>query len=199
MFKVLEPFFLAFIPLFVAVDAIGNIPLFISLVNNLGTKARERVIAESVRTAAAVAVLFMLIGKLVLRFLGITISDFQIAGGLLLFVISLRLLFPGASKMPLYGEKEKDVGVFPLGMPLITGPAVLTTTLIMLDSYGIVPSMVSLALNMLIVWFTLKKADFLIKFFGEGGTRAFSKIIYILLAAIGVMMVRRGVTGVIFP
>ena len=199
MFKVLEPFFLAFIPLFVAVDAIGNIPLFISLVNNLGTKARERVIAESVRTAAAVAVLFMLIGKLVLRFLGITIPDFQIAGGLLLFVISLRLLFPGTSKMPLYGEKEKDVGVFPLGMPLITGPAVLTTTLIMLDSYGIVPTTVSLALNMFIVWFTLKKADFLIKFLGEGGTRAFSKIMYILLAAIGVMMVRRGVTGVIFP
>ncbi len=199
MFKVLEPFFLAFIPLFVAVDAIGNIPLFISLVDHLGPKARERVIAESVRTAAAVAVLFMLIGKLVLRFLGITISDFQIAGGLLLFVISLRLLFPGASKMPLRAEKEKDVGVFPLGMPLITGPAVLTTTLMMLDSYGIVATTLSLVLNMLIVWVTLKRADSLIGFLGEGGTRAFSKIMYILLAAIGVMMVRRGVTGVILP
>lgn len=199
MFKVLEPFFLAFIPLFVAVDAIGNVPLFISLVEHLGPKARERVIAESVRTAAVVAVLFMLIGKLILRFLGITISDFQIAGGLLLFVISLRLLLPGASRMPLHSGKEKDVGVFPLGMPLITGPAVLTTTLIMLDSYGIAPTTLSLVLNMFIVRFTLKKADSLIKFFGEDGTRAFSKIMYILLAAIGVMMVRRGVTGVISP
>lgn len=199
MLKAVEPFVLAFIPLFVAVDSIGNLPLFISLVGKAGAKQRERIILESVRTAAAVAVIFMFVGKAVLRFLGITIADFQIAGGLLLFVISLRLLFPGASKLSVHSYKDNDVGIFPLGMPLITGPAVLTTTLIMLDSYGIIPTTVSLVVNMLIVWFTLKNADYFIKLFGEAGTRAFSKIMYILLAAIGVMMVRRGVTGIVFP
>ena len=195
MLKYLEPYILTFIPIFVAVDAIGNIPLFISLVEGLNKKQRHKAIVDSVATATIVAVLFMFIGKAILRFIGITIPDFQIAGGILLFVISVRLLLPGTSKALLSGSHDKDVGVFPLGTPLITGPAVLTTTLMMLDSFGVSATFVSLIINMIIVWFTLYKSDFIMKFMGANGTRAFSKIMYILLAAIGVMVVRRGVTG----
>lgn len=195
MLKLLEPFILTFIPIFVAVDAIGNIPLFVSLVEGVSKKQRHRIIVDSVTTATVVAVLFMFIGKLVLRFIGITISDFQIAGGALLFIISVRLLLPGTSKLPLINSHEKDLGVFPLGTPLITGPAVLTTTLIMLDSFGIMPTFVSLLVNMFIAWVTLVRADSIMKIMGSSGTRAFSKIMYILLAAIGVMMVRKGVGG----
>ena len=196
MLKILEPYILTFIPIFVAVDAIGNIPLFISLVEGMNRHQRQKVIAESVTTATVVAILFMFIGKWVLRLIGITIPDFQIAGGVLLFVISIRLLLPGASKGILSNGHDKDVGVFPLGTPLITGPAVLTTTLMMLDSFGIIPTFVSLVINMLIVWVTLVKANAIMKLMGQGGTRAFSKIMYILLASIGVMMVRRGIAGI---
>ncbi|MCX5714146.1 MAG: MarC family protein [Candidatus Omnitrophica bacterium] len=197
MLERLQPFILTFIPIFVAVDAIGNIPIFVSLVDGLNKSQRQRAISDSVTTATFVAIIFMFVGKWVLRLIGITIPDFQIAGGALLFVISLRLLLPGAAKLTLGGVHEKDVGVFPLGTPLITGPAVLTTTLMMLDSFGIVATFVSLAINMLIVWLTLVKADLIIKLMGASGTRAFSKIMYILLAAIGIMMIRRGITGVI--
>ncbi len=196
MLKILEPYILTFIPIFVAVDAIGNIPLFISLVEGASKKQRQRVVIDSVTTATVLAILFMFVGKWVLRLIGITIPDFQIAGGILLFVISMRLLLPGASKYMLSNGHDKDVGVFPLGTPLITGPAVLTTTLMMLDSFGILHTFVSLIVNMLIVWLTLVKADSILKLMGAGGTRAFSKIMYILLAAIGVMMIRRGLMGV---
>ena len=196
MLKILEPYILTFIPIFVAVDAIGNIPLFISMVEGMSKQQRHRAIAESVTTATILAIIFMFIGKWVLRLIGITIADFQIAGGVLLFVISMRLLLPGAYKIILSDGHDKDVGVFPLGTPLITGPAVLTTILIMLDTYGIVPTFVSLVANMLVVWITLARANFIMKLMGVGGTRAFSKIMYILLAAIGVMMVRRGVAGI---
>ncbi|MDD4939055.1 MAG: MarC family protein [Candidatus Omnitrophica bacterium] len=192
MLKILEPYILTFIPIFVAVDAIGNIPVFISLVEGVSKKQRRKVITESVTTATALAIFFMLVGKLVLRFIGITIADFQIAGGALLFIISMRLLLPGSQKMAITDGHDKDVGVFPLGTPLITGPAVLATTLIMLDSYGIGATFVSLILNMFVVWVTLAKAELIIKFIGASGTRAFSKIMYIFLAAIGVMMIRRG-------
>jgi len=195
MLKLLEPYLLTFIPIFVAVDAIGNIPLFISLVEGVSKKQRQRIIVDSVTTATVLAILFMFVGKWVLRLIGITISDFQIAGGVLLFVIAMRLLLPGTAKYMLSNGQDKDVGVFPLGTPLITGPAVLTTTLMMLDSFGIVSTFVSLMLNMFIVWITLVKADSIMKLMGQGGTRAFSKIIYILLAAIGVMMIRRGLGG----
>ena len=196
MLKLYEPFLLAFIPIFVAVDAIGNIPLFISLAEGTNKKQRHRIIVESITTATAMAVSFMLIGKLVLRFIGITIADFQIAGGALLFIISVRLLLPGAKKVLVADEHDKSVGVFPLGTPLITGPAVLTTTLMMLDNYGFPATFLSLVLNMIFVWITLVKADLIIKLMGASGTRAFSKIMYILLAAIAVMMVRRGIMGV---
>ena len=193
----LKPFILSFIPIFVAVDAIGNIPLFISLAEGASKKQKNRIINESVSTAAIMAVMFMFVGKWVLRLMGITIPDFQIAGGGLLFVISVKLLLPGSGKFIAANGNEKDVGVFPLGTPLITGPAVLTTTLIMLDNYGLAATSVSLILNMFIVWITLVKADFLMKIFGSGGTRAFSKIMYILLAAISVMLIRRGIMGVL--
>ena len=195
MFKILEPYILTFIPIFVAVDAIGNIPLFIGLVEGVGKKQRHKIIIQSVTTATVMAIAFMFIGKGVLRILNITISDFQIAGGTLLFIISVRLLLPGAHKSLFTNSHEKDVGVFPLGTPLITGPAVLTTTLMMVDGFGWMPTFVSLVLNMLFVWITLVKADEIIKFLGSGGTRAFSKIMFILLAAIAVMMVRNGIYG----
>lgn len=196
MWDIFEPVIKTFIPIFVAVDAIGNIPIFISMVEGIGKKHRRRVIIESVTTATVIAILFMFIGKWVLRFIGITISDFQVAGGLLLFIISVYLLLPGISKGLLYANHSKDAGVFPLGTPLITGPAVLTTTLIILDEFGLWLTFLSLAINMIFVWVTLVKADFIMKALGASGTRAFSKIMYILLAAIGVMMVRRGITGV---
>jgi len=114
MLKLFEPYILTFIPIFVAVDAIGNIPLFVSLVEGLSRKERQKIIMDSVTTATVVAVLFMFVGKWVLRVIGITIPDFQIAGGILLFVIAVRLLLPGTSKMILSDGHDKDVGVFPL-------------------------------------------------------------------------------------
>lgn len=199
MFKQLEPFILSFIPIFVAVDAVGNIPVFISLVEAASRKQRQKIIIDSVMTATVLAVLFMSIGKAVLQFIGITIYDFQIAGGILLLVIATRLLLPGSHKIISMNSHQKDIGVFPLGTPLITGPAVLATTLMMLDTFGVAPTFVSLLVNMLIVWLTLAKADVILKLIGASGTRAFSKIMYILLAAIAVMMVRRGIFGIFIP
>jgi len=196
MLNILNKFLLAFIPLFAAVDAIGNIPLFVSLVEGTQKKQRQKIIVESITTATIVAVLFMFGGKWVLSFIGITMPDFQIAGGALLFIISMRLLLPGSTKFLSTDSRQKDVGVFPLGTPLITGPAVLTTTLMLLDVFGPLYTFAALVVNMLVVWVTLAKADVIMKIMGNGGTRAFAKIMYILLAAIGVMMIRKGISGV---
>ncbi|MDO9572725.1 MAG: MarC family protein [Candidatus Omnitrophota bacterium] len=195
MMEALRPYILSFIPLFVAVDAIANIPIFLSLVENTSKAQKRKIIINAVTTATAVAIIFMSIGKWVFSLLGITIPDFQIAGGALLFVIAVRLLLPGVEKSLLTSSHDKDMGVFPLGTPLITGPAVLTTTLMMMNSFGVLATLVALILNMFFVWLTLIKADLIMKVIGPSGTRAFSKIMYILLAAIAVMMIRHGITG----
>lgn len=195
MLKIFESCILAFIPVFVAVDAIANIPIYLAIVEKDSEKQRKRIVRDAVVTATSVAIIFMSVGKVILLILGITIPDFQIAGGALLFIISMRLLLPNGEKSVFAHTHDREVGVFPLGTPLITGPAVLTTTLIMLDSYGLAATFVSLLLNMFIVWLTLIKADYIMKFIGPSGIRAFSKIMYILLAAIAIMMIRRGILG----
>lgn len=194
--ELLKPYILSFIPLFVAVDAIANIPIFLSLVEHSSKTQKKKIILDAVTTATAVAVVFMVIGRWIFSFLGITIPDFQIAGGMLLFVLSVQLLLPGTQKNTLTSSHDKDMGIFPLGTPLITGPAVLVTTLMMMNSFGALPTLIAVVLNMFFVWLTLVRADAIIKLIGTGGIRAFSKIMYILLAAIAVMMVRRGIVGV---
>ena len=197
MAEILKPYLMAFIPIFVAVDIIGSVPLFLSVVEGKNRRGKHRVIVITVTTATLLALIFMFLGKWVLTLLSITIPDFQIAGGILLFIISARLLLPGSGKSLIASTRDKDVGVFPLATPLITGPAVLATTLIMRDTYGFMPTFVALILNMLFVWLALAKADIIMKFLGVSGARAFSKVMYILLASIGVMLVRRGIMGVI--
>ena len=195
MMEALKPYILSFIPLFVAVDVIANIPIFLSLIQGSSKARKHKIILDAVTTATVVAIVFMFVGQWVFSLLGITIPDFQIAGGVLLFVIAIQLLLPGSQKNVLTSAHDKDIGVFPLGTPLITGPAVLTTTLMMMNSFGVLATLVALILNMFFVWITLVKADTIMKVIGPSGTRAFAKIMYILLASIAVMMIRLGITG----
>lgn len=196
--ELFRPYILAFIPIFVAVDALGNIPLFISLTEGLNAKKRKEIVLESVVTATVIAIIFMLVGKVVLRIMGITVSDFKIAGGILLLILSVNFLLPGKTKGFVSPPHSRDVGIFPLGTPLITGPAVLTTTLIIIDEYGLAPTYISLILNMSIVWMLFIKSDLVMKLMGIGGTRAFSKVADILLASIAVTMIRGGVMEFLF-
>lgn len=189
----LRQIILSFIPLFVAVDVLGNIPLFISLTEGMTPKQRQRIINESVSVATLLAMSFMFLGKLILQIMGITVADFKIAGGILLFIISVNLLLPGKDRLSGFYQSQGDIGVFPLGTPLITGPAVLTTTLILRDSFGLNLTLISLILNMFLTWLLLSRSGLIIRFMGQGGSRAFSKIADILLAAIAVMMIRRGI------
>lgn len=192
--KALNPYILSFIPIFVAVNALGNLPLYIALTEGMKPQARHKVVLNSLIVATVIAVVFMLIGKIVLRLMGVSVSDFKIAGGILLLILSVHLLLPGEEKR---GHVTTDVGIFPLGTPLITGPAVLTTVLVMTDVFGLIPTAVSFILNMGITWFVLNQADLFIRLMGKGGTKALSKVADIFLAAIAVTMIRSGIMDIV--
>lgn len=187
-------YLLAFIPIFVAIDVIGVLPIFMSLMDGIKNPLKAKIINQSIITALSVSVSFIAIGKFVFSVLGVEIYDFKMAGGLLLLVFAINDL--------LFGEKEKRVmtstiGVVPLGIPLVVGPAVLTSIIITIDTYGYIPTMVSLLANLFIVWIVLLKSDFIYRLMREGGSKAFAKVASLLLAAIAVMMIRRGVMDVI--
>ncbi len=184
---------LAFIPVFVAIDVIGILPIFITLTFPLSTVERVTVIRQSILTALAAGLVFLFLGKFALKVLGVEINDFKVAGGILLLVLSINDLIFGVKRKE--EEKGSDVGIVPIGMPLIVGPAVLTSLLLLLDTYGIWPTIASLLMNLLLVYIAFRASTIIVRILGEGGTRAVAKFMSILLAAIGVMMIRRGLGG----
>lgn len=185
----LRDYFLAFVPIFVAVDALAMLPVFMALTRGMAEEEKSRLILNSTWTALAVAVAFLFIGKLVFLWLGITISDFMIAGGSILFILSIRDLLSTGKGPAVSGA---GIGVVPLAVPLIVGPAVLATSLILLDSFGFYPTIFSIVSNILLCALILLSSTPLSRVLGETGSHTISKISSLLLGAIGVMLVRRG-------
>ncbi len=183
-------FWLCFVPLFVAVDAVGVLPMFLGLTEGIERARLRNIIWQSLVTGTLVAVVFVMIGKAVFQLLGITPSDFMIAGGILLFAISLRdLLVVEKHSEPIDPE---SLGAVPVGVPLIVGPAVLTTILILVDQHGIFPTMAAAVVNILLAGIVFWFAGAIASRLGKAGTKAISKLASLLLAAIAVMMVRKG-------
>lgn len=189
MREVVEKFLLAFIPIFVAVDPIGLVAIFVGLGAHSEKTARQRQGQLALVTALAVSAGFIFLGKIVFQALGITVADFQVAGGLILLGLAVREL------LDLHGEDRfagEAFGIVPLGMPLIAGPALLTALLILIDTVGIVFTLLSLVINLLIVGIAFRFADTCTLWMGRAGLNGVSKLISLLLAAIAVSLIRRG-------
>ena len=181
---------LTFIPLFVAVDVVAVVLVYLGIGVRLPEPARRRLILEATITAAAVGLGFLFAGDAILLFLGVTVGDFQIAGGLLLLVLSIHdLLHPD---MPLRQPGTRP-GVVPLGIPMIAGPAVLTTLITLARTHGYALTVTAYVLNLVIVWAALRWAALVGRLLGEAGGRAITKVLSLVLAAIAVTFIRRGV------
>ncbi|OIO40288.1 MAG: hypothetical protein AUJ75_00330 [Candidatus Omnitrophica bacterium CG1_02_49_10] len=181
---------LAFIPIFVAVDAIGVLHIYTSLTEGYKKKEKRTIVFQSMITALCLAMGFIFLGGAVLNFLGITIGDFMVAGGILLFCIAIIDLVNPAKRRRI---PSNELGAVPLGTPLIVGPAVLTTSLLMIHTFGLIPTIISVTVNVAITGLIFLSSHLLMKVLGVAGSRALSKVTSLLLAAIAVMLVRKGV------
>lgn len=188
----LQKFISSFIPLFVAIDVLAVIPIFLTFTEKLDDRERKRLVNASTVTVFGISLLFLLAGKLIFSFLGITENDFRVGGGILLLAISIKDLLAARSKKEQVFDQH--VGIVPLGIPLTIGPAALTTILISVDVFGYRMTTISLLLNLFIVWLAFRNASFLQKIMGRSGALAFARVMSIFLAAIAVMMIRVGIT-----
>ncbi len=182
-----------FIPLFVTIDPVGLAAIFLALGRNVPVAKRKKIANQATWTGGIVALLFLFLGRIIFIAIGIGEGDFQIAGGVILFVIAMRELTQTTSQ-----EKSSlpdDFGVVPLGMPLIAGPATITTLLVISKSVGFGMTLFALAVNLVLVALAFAQSERLERLIGHTGLRAISKIIALLLAAIAVHIVRRGFTG----
>ena len=181
--------FLPFVPLFVAFNALGIIPIFVSLTSEMAPLERHRVASQSVLTGFLVSIGFLGAGKSVFTLLAIKVSDFQIAGGILLFIIAVvDLIFPEKTRT----FPKETMGIVPIGIPLIVGPAVLTLLLMIVHTYGYFSTLLCLILNLLIVWLAFGRSHWIMGLLKEGGAKGLGKVFSLLLAAFAMMMIRIG-------
>jgi multiple antibiotic resistance protein len=184
-----EAFVLTFVPLFVVLDAPGNLPMVVALTDGMSRKEKVKVINVAVVTAILVGLAFLFFGLFLLKAMGISVGAFAIAGGIILMVLSIKYMTTGHM---VESSREEMVAVVPIGTPLLTGPATITTLIFLNTQYPTYMVLLSFALNMLIAWVTFVAGDRIISFLGQGGIKAVSKVFSLLLGAIAVDLVIRG-------
>ena len=187
----LQNFILTFVPLFIVIDALGNLPFVVSLSEGLTRKERLKLVHTSVLTAAAVGLVFLFFGQFILNVLNISVGSFAIAGGIILLILSIKYTTTGRMVEAI---KEEMVAVVPIGTPLTVGPATITTLLLLVSQFPdyLYIVLISFLLNMLVTWLIFLLSNQIVRFMGHGGLRAVSRVFSLLLAAIAVSMVIRG-------
>lgn len=192
----MEMFLKAFMPLFFAIDAIGILPAFLSVTGDASVIQRRKVVNQAAVTAFGISVFFIFFGQAIFKLLGITVNDFKVAGGILLLVFAVHdLLFDTGERRK--AGNDDTIGIVPIGTPLIIGPGALTTLLLTVDTTGYTWTMVSLTMNVAIVWIVFFFSDKVIKVITKPGSIAIGKVFALFLAAIAVMLIRSGIEQIL--
>ena len=201
----------SFLLLFVTIDPIGVTPMFAALGAHLPEATRRRAASRAVLLSALILFGFGLLGDYLLKLLGIGMPAFRIAGGSLLFLLAIDMIFARHSGLrsttqgELHeAEQRPDISVFPLAFPLLAGPGALTTVLLLTAGHHGEPAllgavMTALALVLLLTWLTLQLTGPLLRLLGETGANVIGRLLGLLLAALAVQFMVDGLTAVLRP
>ncbi len=189
-------FFEAFVLLFAVIDAVGTVPIFIGLTEGYPGD-RRRIVRQAVIISTVILVLFALFGWLIFDIFGITINDFRVAGGIILFIVAVDHLQGEGDRSK--GLEPSDVAAFPLATPLLAGPGAISTVIIISSSpYSPFLALVVIAVNAVLCFVILSGSEWVRRVIGKNGTIALSRITALLIAALAVSFIATGITG-LFP
>ncbi len=179
------------IALFVVIDPIGNIPLFIAFTKQLEKAEHKTVSKTAIITAAALLLLFGVAGTQILGLFGITIFSFMIAGGTLLFIIAIELLTYGEWRF--VSKVKEDIGVVPIAFPLLAGPGSITAVIISYQTSGFLITFLSIIIVMTITYVILRMVNPIYKILGNRGSMIVSRVFAVIIAAIAVEYIVEGI------
>lgn len=186
----LQGFILTFVPLFIVIDPLGNLPLVIAVSEGMTRQQRRKTIHLAALTAATVGLIFLFFGRFILAVLDISVGSFAIAGGIILLVLSVNFMFTG--RVTEVTREDVMAAVVPIGTPLTVGPATITTLLLLSAQFSLYLVLVSFTLNIIITWAIFMLGNQIVALIGQGGLKAISRVFSLLLAAIAVSMIIRG-------
>ena len=196
----LELFVQSFIIYFVVVDPLGNAPIFLSLTQSQNKKEKIQTAIEGVLIATVILIIFSLIGNLLLSYLNISLPAFRIAGGIILFLISLEMLFNKRQqrKESIVIDANEKVSIFPLAIPILAGPAAITSVIVIASDIGYnffnqlvsIAALIGIMLLTLVVFLIVSKSG---DFINKKIINVFSRVIAIILAALSVQYIMDGI------
>jgi multiple antibiotic resistance protein len=188
----------SFVALFVIIDPVGLTPLFIALTRGMSAQARRKITIRAIGVSFFVLMVFALFGETVLGFVGISMPAFRVAGGILLFLTALDMLFQRRTKRREDQSEDDadDPSVFPLAIPLIAGPGSITTIILIAGStpgpIGLASAGVVAVAGLISVYIFFALADGLEKLLGKTGIDVITRLLGMLLAALSVQFVLEG-------
>ncbi|MBN1540114.1 MAG: MarC family protein [Candidatus Thermoplasmatota archaeon] len=206
-FVILEFALSTLISIFAIINPMGAVPNYAVLTQGYSLKDKRMVIKKAILVAGGILVIFALLGKLIFEALNITVDGFRVAGGAVLFLIAMEMVRGNTPQAKLNPKEKKEnlekdqIGVVPLGIPLLAGPGSITTVMIAVaDSptnkfLGIMIVIASVLLVLLFSYFVLRNTDRIFKRLGRTGTKIFSRIMGLLLGAIAVQFIADGIKG----
>jgi multiple antibiotic resistance protein len=181
----------AIIALFIIVDPLGNIPIFIGLTEKLDGAQKKKVFNTAVLVGAVLLLIFAFVGQELFRLFGISLQSFEIAGGILLLIIAIRMLVNGSIKEK--DEYPESMGAVPIAMPLLVGPGAITATIINLQTYGIVTAVISVVVVLALTWVILRLIGQIYKLIGRTGALVIARVMALIIAAIAVQYIINGI------
>ncbi|MFN3527749.1 MAG: MarC family protein [Candidatus Altarchaeaceae archaeon] len=202
MISLIESFLAVFIPIFVIVDSPGLIPVYLSLTERFSEDDKKRIVNKAVIVASVVLIIFAFFGNFILNLLHITIEAFEVAGGILLFIIGVEMLFAKKSGTTHSKEQEQEalekenIAIFPLAIPLLTGPGAITTVITLMNISQTTEKILiifAIILTFLISKIILDKSSKIMKYLGKTGIQVITRISGIIVSAIAVQFVMNGI------
>jgi multiple antibiotic resistance protein len=182
----------AIIALFIVVDPLGNIPIFIGLTEKIDPSQRKKIYNVAIVIGVVLLLVFAFLGQEILNIFGLSIYSFEIAGGILLLIISIKILVSGTLRESV--ESPESIGAVPIAMPLLVGPGAITTTIFNLQSFGIEIAIASVVAVLAITWIILRFINGVYRILGKTGSLVIARVMALLIAAIAIQYILSGVT-----
>jgi len=196
------------VTVFALVDPIGTLPFFVSLTEGFEAKDRQAVLGRAVITLGVVLTTFALVGRFLFLAFGFTLAAFEVAGGILLFLVAYDMLRGEVTRTKLSpsdddASRRTDVGIVPLGIPLLAGPGAISTVMIYegnagSDPFIIVATFVATGIVTVLTYFIFRYGQRILRSVGRVGVMAMTRVLGLMLAAVGVQFVANGILG-LFP
>ncbi|MEM1586761.1 MAG: MarC family protein [Candidatus Bathyarchaeia archaeon] len=177
------------ISLFIIVDPLGNIPIFIGLTQEIREPERRKVFRTATITGFILLLAFAVAGNQILNMFGIRLPSFMIAGGILLLIIAIRILVVGWKE---HEVSPESIGAVPIAVPLLVGPGAITTTILSLQEFGVLVTVVSVVLVFTLTWLILRYIEPLYRVLGKNGSMIIARVMALLIAAIAIQYIISG-------